>query len=206
MQNSQMFSSCLMYFTDVNVCTCKIATLDQNESHQIETFTIHFFLSVIVPLCSVFVPSYPSATTSLHRSLHGYLFIHDLFVFSFHSPPLLSAHLFIPLLPLALPHPHSLHSMRVKATKLCIPLPPLLRLSSPHCPSQPAPRWTTGRWRRSRRSASGCRWRCTGYGKKTNRWGWVAQKPRGNMFAFPFSLVHRVFIHESSDIWWRSYN
>lgn len=77
------------------------------------------------------------------------------------------------------PHcPLSLHSMRVKAPKLCLPLPPLLSLSTPHCPSPPAPRWTTPRWRRSWRSASSCRWRCRGYGKKTNRSGWDVPKQR----------------------------
>lgn len=70
------------------------------------------------------------------------------------------------------PSPPSLRSMRAKATKLCPSLPPLLRPSTRHCPSRPAPRWTTVRWRRSWRSASGCRWRCRGYGKKTNRSGW----------------------------------
>lgn len=77
------------------------------------------------------------------------------------------------------PLPPSLHSMRAKAPKLCLPLPPLLRPSTPHCPSPPAPRWTTLRWRRSWRSASSCRWRCRGYGKKTNRSGWDVPKQQG---------------------------
>lgn len=65
----------------------------------------------------------------------------------------------------------SLHSMRVTASKLCLPLP-LLRLNTLPCPSQPAPRWTMERWRRSWMSAGSCRWRCRGYEKKTNRSGW----------------------------------
>lgn len=101
------------------------------------------------------------------------LFLHGFF--SPHSPSCLfmSPPTFNP------PHPPSLHSMTAKAPKLCLPLPPLLRPSTPHCPSPPAPRWTMPRWRRSWRSASSCRWRCRGYGKKTNRSGWDVPKQRG---------------------------
>lgn len=84
--------------------------------------------------------------------------------------------------------PLCLHSMRVKAPKLCLPLPPLLSLNTPHCPSPPAPRWTTLRWRRSWRSASICRWRCRGYGKKTNRSGWDVPKHR-----FIYAVHHSRF-------------
>lgn len=94
------------------------------------------------------------------------------FVISPHSPSCLC------MSPPLQPPPLSLHSMRVKAPKLCLPLPPLLRLSTPHFPSPPAPCWTTPRWRRSWRSASSCRWRCRGYGKKTNRSGWAVPKHR----------------------------
>lgn len=97
-------------------------------------------------------------------------FFMDYFFTSF---PILSLHVSSPPPP---PKPLSLHSMRVKAPKLC--LPPLLRPSTQHCPSPPAPRWMTPRWRRSWRSASSCRWRCRGYGKKTNRSGWDVPKHR----------------------------
>ena len=123
------------------------------------------------------------------------LFIHLWFIclYGHLTPYRVSACVFIPFLPLAPPPSPtltlSLHSMRVKPTKLCLPLPPLLRLSSPRCPSQPVPRWMTARWRRSWRSASGCRWRCRGYGKKTNRSGWDAQKQKGNLSAFSCCLV-----------------
>lgn len=148
-----------------------------------------------------FSVSYPSAT---HHCITHYMLIYSFMIYLyFHLTPYhVSACLFIPFLPLPLLSPHcppppslSLHSMRVKATKLCLPLPPLLRLSTPHCPSQPVPRWTTERWRRSWRSASGCRWRCRGYGKKTNRSGWDAQKrKRDNLSVFSFNLSNSSII------------
>ena len=118
-----------------------------------------------------------------------------------------SACLFISVLPPLARRPpppsFSLHSMRVKATKLCLPLPPLLRLSTPCCPSQPVPRWMTERWRRSWRSASGCRWRCRGYGKKTNRSGWGApnrSREFGSIFCQAFiSLLQHFLYHAQED-------
>lgn len=66
----------------------------------------------------------------------------------------------------------SLCSMSPKATTLCIPLPLLLRRSTPHCQWRPAPRWMTERGRRSWRSTSDCRQMCRDYGKRTNSSGW----------------------------------
>lgn len=154
------------------VCRPMLVILYAKEWSHIQTFILHvlfqfgvFFISLI----------------STHHHNHprrADLFISDCLCCSSHSlpcvcmslPPLLS--LFSPPPPTPSSLPPSLRSMRAKATKLCPPLPPLLRPSTRHCPSRPAPRWTTARWRRSWRSASGCRWRCRGYGKKTNRSGW----------------------------------
>lgn len=127
---------------------------------------LHYFR-----FCSVCCQCFPICNTSL---ITRYLFMNC--VCSFTSCPATSLHVFLSLYfhSTTLHHPSlSLHSMRVKATKLCLPLPPLLRLTTLCCPSRPAPRWMMARWRRSWKSASGCRWRCRGYGKKTCRSGWV---------------------------------
>lgn len=96
--------------------------------------------------------------------------------------------------------PLSLHSMRVKAPKLCLPLPPLLRLSTPRFPSPPAACWTTPRWRRSWRSASSCRWRCRGYGKKTNRSGWDV--PKHSLIATQCFLQDGLYFFKAWTLVW----
>lgn len=132
--------------------------------------------------CPWFLCSVPSLFCIHQQDIDVYLplhvlFISDWFVCIFISLPAVSLHVSSspPLPPhsVALPHPGFLHSMRLKASNLCLPLPPLLRLNTLCSPSRPAPRWMTERWRRSWKSASGCRWKCRGYEKKINRSGWV---------------------------------
>lgn len=120
------------------------------------TFTPHFYFLLHL------------LTVNHHMLINSFLVC-----LSCQLPPSLHISACLHLLPPPPPSSLSLHSMRVKPRILCLLLPPLLRPSTHHCPSPPAPRWTTERWRRSWRSASDCRWRCRGYGRRTNRSGWM---------------------------------
>ena len=104
----------------------------------------------IACVLSYFLNLLPISSTSLCITHYMfYLFIYDFFVCTFISLLAMSLHVssspsLLSLLslcshPVVHPHPDSFHSMRVKASKLS--LPPLLRLSTLCCPSQPAPRW-----------------------------------------------------------------